>query len=118
MRNIFLSLIALVATIDVCALLYAAEKVQQEQNAGVVITREASSSPSYNFLNFTNNNKYDVVITYTVDGNMSTKISVKAGESKKTISAYKNSAVIKTSVEPLLKNGDTKSKPDKKRNQK
>jgi hypothetical protein len=49
---------------------------------------------------------------------MSTKISVKAGESKKTISAYKNSAVIKTSVEPLLKKGDTKSKPDKKKNQK
>ena len=61
MRNIFLSLIALVATIDVCALLYAAEKVQQEQNSGVVITREASIIMGVGFRSNQEMTKYTIL---------------------------------------------------------
>ena len=110
MRYIFSLFIALVATFDVCAIIYAAEQAQHTNDNGIVITREESSSPLYDFLIFTNNNKYDVVITYTVDGNIPTKVSIKAGESKKTLSAYKNSSKVSTTIEPAYKKAELKTK--------
>ena len=113
MRYYFFLFFLAVVTADVFAVIYATDQTQQTADNGITFTREATSSPSYDYLIFTNNNKYDVVVTYIIDENMPTKISLKAGESKKTTSAYKNSSKVRTIAEPLYKKIEFNNKSSK-----
>ncbi len=118
MRYIFFLFFLAVVTADVFGVIYATNQSQQPKNNGITLTRAASSAQSYSYLVFTNNNKYDVTITYIIEGCAPTKISVKAGESKKTTSAYNSSSNVETVVEPLYNKIELKTKPTKKKSSK
>lgn len=118
MRYFFVLLFLAVAAIDVFAVIYATDQSQQSVNNGITFTREASSASSHDYLVFTNNNKHDIVVTYIIEGNVPTKISLKAGESKKTTSAYKSSSTVKTIVEPIYKKSQPNNKSSKTNNTK
>lgn len=113
MRYYFLLFFVAVITADVFAVIYASEQSQQISEKSVTFTREATSAPSYEYLVFTNHNKCDVVVTYIVDGCAPAKISITAGQSKRSTSAYKSSANVKTIVEPLYKKIELKNRHTK-----
>ena len=113
MRYYFFLFFLAVVTADVFAVIYATDQTHQTTDNGISFTRESTSSPSYDYLIFTNNNKYDVMVTYIIDKNMPTKILLKAGESKKTTSAYKNSLKVETIVEPSYKKIEFNNKAPK-----